>query len=181
MPDGPSACPQAITGFPPNADTTARLLILGSMPGERSLDAAQYYAHPRNSFWPILARIVGFDPLAPYDVRLKALRDAGIALWDVLQSCVRAGSLDAAIDSRSIQPNDFAGFFAAHPHIARVCFNGGTAERYFRTQVLPTLPALPIRYLRLPSTSPAHASLSFEQKLAGWQAAVGGIPATRSS
>jgi TDG/mug DNA glycosylase family protein len=164
--------PDPAKGFPPISLPDARLLILGSMPGQASLAARQYYAHPRNAFWPIMGRLLGFDPAAAYADRATALRAAGIALWDVVHSCARPGSLDASIDRDSARINDFAAFFAAHPGISQVFFNGATAESLFRKAVLPSL-AAPPDLLRLPSTSPAHAALSFERKLAAWQEAIG--------
>ena len=161
---------ERLTAFPPIAAPDARVLVLGSMPSQASLAAGQYYAHPRNAFWPIMGALLGFDPSLPYGRRAGLLAAAGIALWDVAKSCVRPGSLDAAI--RHVEANDFAGFFAAHPRIGCIFFNGATAERLFLRLALPALEApwrsLPRR--RLPSTSPAHAALSFEQKLAAWQA-----------
>lgn len=159
--------------FPPIAETTARVLVLGSMPGERSLQAQQYYAHPNNSFWKIMGALYGFDASAPYAQRERALTQAGVALWDVLQTCARKGSLDAAIQSDTVVANDFRAFFETHPHITRVCFNGAAAQQYYTRHVLPTLPPLPLRYVRLPSTSPAHASLRFADKLTAWQRALG--------
>ena len=141
------------------------------MPGMASLRAGQYYAHPRNQFWRILGELLGLDPGTPYDGRIGALAAADIALWDVLKSCTRIGSLDAAIENDSIVPNDFAKFFAHHPRVRRVYFNGSTAEQYFRRRVLPQLPPTGglLLYARLPSTSPAHATLSYEEKLAAWR------------
>ena len=162
----------AVRSFAPVADASARVLILGSMPGTRSLDAGQYYAHPRNAFWPIMASLLGFEATAPYPQRLDALRHAGIALWDVLQSCVRPGSLDAAIEPGSRVVHDFVAFFAAHPLIRQVCFNGVEAETSYRRYVLPQLSDDGLRYARLPSTSPAHAGLGFDQKRAIWRAAL---------
>ena len=157
-----------ITSFAPVAESPARMLILGSMPGAASLSAGQYYAHPRNAFWKIMGELVGFDAEAPYAQRLNALVAAGIALWDVVHSCQRQGSLDTAIESSSIKVNDFVEFFCRHPHIKVVCFNGAAAERCYRKHVLPQLQA-DFSYARLPSTSPAHAAVSFERKLASWR------------
>ena len=174
-----------VRSFAPVAQGNATRLILGSMPGVASLRAGQYYAHPRNLFWRILGELAGFDPGLPYADRIEALAASGIALWDVLKSCTRAGSLDAAIDKNSIVPNDFATFFARHPRVRRIYFNGTTAEQCYRRRVLPSLPADPRVYERLPSTSPAHAALSFEEKLAAWRVVTNGaarerLPVSRS-
>lgn len=157
-----------VVGFPPLARSDASLLILGSMPGQASLAAGQYYAHARNSFWPILGALLGFSPDAPYSERTEALLAARIAVWDVLHSCQRSGSLDADIDLSTAQPNDFRAFFLAHPAIKCIAFNGGLAERTFRRQVLPAMGSLTLELVKLPSTSPAHASLTFEQKRSAW-------------
>lgn len=160
-----------VTSFSPLSHPSARVLILGSMPGVASLNAQQYYAHPRNGFWPIMARIAGFDAADPYDARVVALTDAGIAVWDVLQSCVRSGSLDSAIQAGTRVPNDFASFFAQHPGIRLVCFNGAEAQQSFARHVLPTLRVEGVGFVRLPSTSPAHV-MALERKLAAWQEAL---------
>jgi double-stranded uracil-DNA glycosylase len=162
-----------IHGFPPIASRAARVLILGTMPSKASLRARQYYAHPQNAFWSILGATVGFDPKSPYDVRVAAVRSAGIAVWDVLRSCVRATSMDSAIEASSVVPNDFARFFEEHPRIGRICFNGAKAEALYARYVRPRLPADPaMQYLRLPSTSPANARRRFSEKLRAWQAIV---------
>jgi hypoxanthine-DNA glycosylase len=157
--------------FEPIADSNAEILILGSMPGQESLAASQYYANRRNAFWKIMGQLLGFDPDASYETRLHELKAGHIALWDVLQSCTRIGSLDARIDADSITVNDFQGFFRTHDKIRAVLFNGAKAESAYRQYVLPTVSTAPISYLRLPSTSPAHAALSYEQKLQAWRAA----------
>ena len=158
-----------VQSFPPIEDGGARLLILGSMPGKESLRAGQYYAHPRNAFWPIMGELAGADPVLPYPARVAALQAAGIALWDVLASCTRAGSLDSAINAASIVPNDFAAFFSAHPGITWVFFNGAMAEKVFHQRVRDSLEASALRYQRLPSTSPANAGMSYAQKLEVWR------------
>ena len=162
---------ERLQAFAPVASPGARLLILGSMPGAASLDAQQYYAHPRNAFWPIMGDLLGFDPALPYAMRLTALQSAGVALWDVLAACRRVGSLDAAIEADSVEANDFAGFLAGQPAIARIAFNGTAAETLFRRHVLPQLDARgrQIERIKLPSTSPAHAGLRCEEKLATWR------------
>ncbi|MGZ8181599.1 MAG: DNA-deoxyinosine glycosylase [Methylobacter sp.] len=158
--------------FEPIADCNAEILILGSMPGQESLAASQYYANRRNAFWKIMAELLQFDPGSSYEARLHELKTARIALWDVLQSCTRVGSLDAKIDAGSITVNDFQGFFRTHGKIRAVFFNGAKAESAYRQHVLPTVNTVPVSYMRLPSTSPAHASLSYEQKLQAWRAAL---------
>jgi len=158
-----------VFSFPPIASPNARVLILGSMPGLASLQAGQYYAHPRNQFWAILAALLGRESWQDYAEKRLALLDAHIALWDVLQSCRRPGSLDADIAKPSMVVNDFAGFLTEHPQIRHVFFNGTTAEQTFRRAVLPALSLTELRLQRLPSTSPAHAALNFQQKLQQWQ------------
>lgn len=154
--------------FPPVADAAACRLILGSMPGRASLQADRYYAHPRNAFWRIMGDLLGAGPDLPYGERLEKLQAAGIALWDVIAACRRDGSLDADIVGGSVAVNDFAAFFAAHPAISRVYFNGAAAEAAFRRRVLPGLAGMPLQLFRLPSTSPAHAARSYAEKLAAW-------------
>ncbi|WP_281984683.1 DNA-deoxyinosine glycosylase [Azonexus hydrophilus] len=159
-----------VCSFPPVAAPGARILILGSMPGRASLDAGRYYAHPHNAFWPIVGELFGFSPELPYPARLLALQAAGVALWDVIAACEREGSLDADIVAGSVRANDFPAFFAAHPGVRDVFFNGAAAEQAFRRHVLPALAATGLRLQRLPSTSPAHAALNRAAKLAAWSA-----------
>ncbi|MDP9199952.1 MAG: DNA-deoxyinosine glycosylase [Pseudomonadota bacterium] len=162
-----------IAGFPPVERPGARVLILGSMPGVASLEAGEYYAHPHNLFWPIMAELLGFDPTASYAKRTAALAAAGIALWDVVGSCVRPGSLDSAIDDDTLVANDFAAFLGQHRRIARVCFNGRKAESAWRRHVNPELPPTrKLDYRLLPSTSPAHAGMSYRRKLRVWRSAI---------
>jgi hypoxanthine-DNA glycosylase len=163
-----------VRSFAPIADAAARVLILGSMPGKASLAAGQYYAHPQNLFWRILGDVTGAAPASPYAARVRALKSRGIALWDVLESCAREGSLDSAIDDASICANDFARFFRAHPRIAHVYFNGAKAEACYRRHVLPALGDAPTpqSYRRLPSTSPANASMSRAHKQRVWRQAL---------
>ena len=162
-----------VHSFPPIASRTARVLILGTMPGKVSLRERQYYAHPQNGFWRIIGEILGFDPACPYEARVAAVQSASIAVWDVLKSCIRPSSLDSAIDAASAVPNDFATFLAEHPQIQRVCFNGATAQALFMKHVRPCLAThLDVEYVRLPSTSPANASLPFAEKARAWQAIV---------
>jgi hypoxanthine-DNA glycosylase len=160
-----------IKGFPPIGSTSARVLILGSMPGVKSLDAEQYYAHPRNAFWFIMEGLFGFNAEGPYEERLESLIENRIALWDVLQTCHRPGSLDTSIDEESIVVNDFASFLQRHPGIHAIFFNGGKAEQLYRKYIAPELPE-DMRDLfmqRLPSTSPANARLTLEEKTEQWR------------
>lgn len=161
-----------VRSFDPVALSDAEVLLLGSMPGEASLAAGRYYAHPRNAFWAIVDALFGLTPGATYEDRLAALASRRIALWDVLHSCDRDGSLDSAIDQATQQPNDFATFFREHRRIRRVCFNGAKAEHAYRRDVLAAGIGTHLEYVRLPSTSPANASWSFERKLAAWREAL---------
>lgn len=158
-----------VCSFPPVAPADAEILILGSMPGPLSLARQQYYAHPQNLFWPFMGEIFGAGPDKPYESRLELLQACGIALWDVLKECFRESALDADIVENSIIPNDFPAFFAEHPRIKRVFFNGSKAEQAFKRYVLPTLEVEGLELLRLPSTSPANASIKREKKLAEWR------------
>ncbi|MBM5810770.1 MAG: DNA-deoxyinosine glycosylase [Gammaproteobacteria bacterium] len=159
-----------LEGFPPIARRSASVLVLGSMPGAASLAAGEYYAHPRNQFWRITGTLCGFDAAAPYRRRVAGLRAADVALWDVIRCCVRRGSLDAAIEPASVRVNDFQAFLVAHPHIAQIFFNGSQAEQVWRRHVAPGLSLRrELRLRRLPSTSPAHAALSYSGKLRAWR------------
>lgn len=159
-----------VRGFPPIAHDSATVLILGSMPGRESLTRQQYYAHPRNAFWPIICALYDLAE-AGYEERVSELAENGVAVWDVLQACFRCGSLDSNIDDSTIVTNDFPSFFASHRKIARIFFNGAKAESVYRRYVLPQLESdlagLPL--MRLPSTSPAHAGMSLAQKTKAWK------------
>ena len=159
-----------VVGFAPLARPDARILILGSMPSRESLARQRYYAHPRNAFWPILCTLLDIRS-EKYAERTEAVMSRGVAVWDVLQACFRSGSLDADIDDSTIVTNDFGGFFREHAHIRHIFFNGAKAESVYRRQVLPglepTQAALPLS--RLPSTSPANAGMTREQKTEAWR------------
>lgn len=161
-----------LVGFPPLAGRDARVLILGSMPGAASLAVGRYYAHPRNGFWPIMDALLGLPARASYAQRSRALARAGIALWDVVHSCVRDGSLDTSIEHGSVRVNDFARFFATHAGVRLICFNGTTAERLYLRWVAPEAYAPQVPRVRLPSTSPAHAARSLQVKLQIWRHAL---------
>ncbi len=161
-----------VESFPASVNTRARVLILGSMPGVESLRRRQYYAHPRNAFWPIMGELVGAGRELAYSKRLAKLRRHGIALWDVAGRCFRPGSLDSRIDRESVVANDFHALFCHAPRIHSVFFNGKTAATLYDRLVEPYLPARlqALDYCVLPSTSPAHAAMTREQKLAAWRA-----------
>ena len=167
--------PATLQSFAPLLGERPQVLILGSMPGAASLAAGQYYAHPRNAFWPIMAELFGATLDLPYVERAARLMEAGVAVWDVLAECRRPGSLDANIEPDSLRANDIAGLIEANPSLTLIAFNGGTAERLFKRLALPQLRAAipdPPARLRLPSTSPAHAARNFADKLAAWRAAL---------
>ena len=178
--------------FAPLEGPRATVLILGSMPGVASLEAARYYAHPRNAFWPIVTALLDGEGvsagaasagrrgaarrLPDYAERVSRLTSRGIALWDVLAECVRPGSLDAAIRRESERPNDLAALCERHPELALIAFNGQTAAKLFERHAGATVRAHrpTIRYATLPSTSPAHASLTLAAKHERWRQALDG-------
>ena len=152
--------------FPPIIDRRTQILILGSFPGEASLAAQQYYAHPRNQFWRLLSAVLQTDLVAlPYEQRLQRLQSHHVGLWDVIAACERAGSLDSAI--RQAQANDFAALKDHCPHLRLVAFNGKTSGKQ-----AALFAAAGFQTLVLPSSSPAHAAMTFEQKLALWRGIV---------
>ncbi len=159
------------TSFSAIATTNAKILILGSMPGEESLKQQRYYAHPRNAFWYIMSHILSFDNNIPYDAKVDILKARNIALWDVLKCCNRSGSLDSSIQSSSIKINNFEEFFRHHPSIQCLFFNGTKAEHEYKKRVIPTLQNIqsPIKYHKFTSTSPAMAMRTKEEKLAEWK------------
>ena len=160
--------PETLIGLAPLAQPSARVLILGSMPGAESLARQQYYAHPRNLFWPLMAALTGLDASSAYLEKTQALTQSGIAIWDVIASCQRAGSLDSAI--RNEQVNDFAAFFKQQPELAAIAFNGAKAWQSFKRHVIATS-CVPdaVQLISMPSTSPAHAAMTYDEKLTHWQ------------
>jgi hypoxanthine-DNA glycosylase len=165
---GPAESMPRLLGLAPVVDRHTRLLVLGSFPSVASLAARQYYAHPRNHFWPLVSSLLGEDLLAlPYDERLERARRRGLGIWDVYAACRRDGSLDSAIEDA--QPNDLAALVARLPELRMIAHNGGESARAMRLTRALGVPAC-----RLPSTSPANASWSFERKLAAWREAFAG-------
>jgi TDG/mug DNA glycosylase family protein len=161
---------QRVCSFAPTGNGQARILILGSMPGELSLAANQYYAHPRNQFWPIMGELFGALPSLPYRERLARLEGARVSLWESLQSCVRSGSLDSNITEEI--PNDFHSFLKDHPCVTHIFFNGAKAEQSFKRHVLPGLGRPDLILQKLPSTSPAHAGMNPAAKIKIWKEAL---------
>jgi hypoxanthine-DNA glycosylase len=174
----PSGAPRGpLRGLPPIARSDAVALVLGSMPGTASLEAQRYYAHPYNAFWKVFGALVGASPELDYAQRTEALLRARIAVWDVVQSCERLGSLDSAIRRASVVPNDFDAFVAAHPQLRLVVCNGATARSFFARYVVPHASDA-VRALRVvlaPSTSPAHAAMTLPDKIAAWRQALAGV------
>lgn len=159
-------------GFPPVSSPSAKILILGSLPGRLSLEREEYYASPQNAFWKIMA---SYFPELPRDYppgKAAVLIVRGVALWDVLAAATRSGSLDADIADDAV-PNNFKAFFHIHSGIRVICFNGATAARLYKRHVLPTLTQgqRAIGQHTLPSTSPAHASITFSEKVESWSVA----------
>ena len=153
-----------LEGLAPVVDARTRVVVLGSFPGVASLRAQQYYGHPRNHFWPILGELWGIDlASATYAQRINAARARGLGLWDVYASCRREGSLDSAIEHAEL--NDLASLTRRAPALQAIAHNGGESARALRVTRALGLPVY-----RLPSTSPANASWSFERKLAAWRA-----------
>ncbi|MGD9945222.1 MAG: DNA-deoxyinosine glycosylase [Burkholderiaceae bacterium] len=160
------AAPPRLRGFPPVIAATSRLLVLGSFPGEASLAAGHYYAHPRNQFWPILSAVLD-QPLVdwPFERRYQAVLEAGLGIWDVYDACQREGSLDSRI--REAAANDFEVLAALAPHLKAVLFNGRAAGRYE-----PAFRARGYETRVLPSTSPAFAGMPASSKLQRWREAI---------
>ncbi|MBU6268682.1 MAG: DNA-deoxyinosine glycosylase [Sphingomonadales bacterium] len=152
-------------GLAPQAPPDTRVLVLGSLPGRASLRAAQYYAHPSNHFWRLMAAVIDHPdlPALPYPARLSMLNADRVGLWDTVASAVRPGSLDAAL--RDVAPRDLAAFTATLPHLRAVAFNGATAARLGRRQLAGSSLAL----IDLPSSSAAHAAMPYEAKLTRWR------------
>lgn len=158
----------AVQSFDVAIGKAPHLLILGSIPGIKSLQESAYYAHPRNTFWPIISQLYALDNNAPYAKKLAQLNESGVALWDVAQECVRPGSLDSNIKQSSVLANPIPALLTDYPSITAIAFNGQAAEKLFKRHHPKLLNNSNYQFYSLPSTSPAHASLTFEQKLTAW-------------
>lgn len=177
-------CSMLITSFPPIISRNSTVLILGSMPGQKSLLLQQYYAHPRNYFWRLMDDLVAVPAGAPYTERVERLKETGIALWDSLEYCERPrSSLDSRIVAETEVANDFPALFATNPAIHAICFNGKKSEQVFRKRVLPGIADSVLQRLdliSLPSTSPANAGFTYAQKLDRWRVIIDYLPGNRS-
>ena len=158
-------------GFPPSIDENCTILILGSMPGVTSLEKQQYYAHPQNRFWPLMAQLLEHSDSAPanYADRLQMLLRHHIALWDSIDTCDRDGSLDTAI--RNVAANDFTAFLQKYPMLHTICFNGAKSFQTFKRYNKQLLKNPAIRFLPMPSTSPANARWHMDMLKEAWQTA----------
>ena len=170
----PSQTKNWAEGFPAVEPRRARVLILGTLPSAESIRQGQYYAHPRNAFWPIMGELFGAGRELPYERRLRKLAARGVMLWDVLRAAHRPGSLDSAIHPRRREANAIPELLARHPELEAIVFNGDPAEALFRRHVAAACGAqlTGLKLARLPSTSPAHAARTYAQKLAAWRAAL---------
>jgi TDG/mug DNA glycosylase family protein len=158
-----------VQSFEPVVGRHPRIIILGSMPGIASLEAVQYYAHPRNAFWPIMGELFGIDHQLSYQERIQQVHELPVILWDTLKSCHRPGSLDSNISRDSAAANDIPALVERYPDIRAIAFNGATSEKFFRQLVMKQLANSDIKLIRLPSTSPANAGMNFAQKLEVWR------------
>jgi len=161
-----------IQSFTPVVGTKPTVLVLGSIPGVASLQAEQYYAHARNAFWPIMGAYSSFDHTLPYQQRLNELTSSGVALWDVLFRCERAGSLDSAIVKDSMEVNPIDHWLAQNSTVQLVLLNGGTAAKAFRKHFPALLHDHSLTVLSMPSTSPAYAAMALGEKIQHWHEAL---------
>ena len=160
-----------LTAFPPIIGLDPTVLVLGSMPSKRSLGEQEYYAHPQNSFWWIMSRLFCFDAGLRYQQKTELITISGVAIWDVLQHCEREGSLDASIKRESEVSNDFVEFLSRNQKIKHVIFNGQAAYAIFRRHHPELARSSELSTIVCPSTSPANAKMSKQDKLVSWQQA----------
>lgn len=168
--------------FPPLENENARVLVLGSMPSQKSLELQQYYGHPQNAFWKIMAALTGVAHDAPYQQRSEALIGMGVSVWDTIASCHRPGSMDADIDASTITVNEFSGFIQRHQNLKRVLFNGqASAKTFHRHLGASYLADRGLESVVMPSTSPAYASMSLDKKQMIWLNALSALKGKESS
>jgi double-stranded uracil-DNA glycosylase len=160
---------QIDVAFPPLESDNTRVLVLGSMPSQKSLELQQYYGHPQNAFWKIMATLTGVAHDADYGQRTVALMNKGVSVWDTIASCHRPGSMDADIDTSTVSVNDFCGFFERHPKLQILLFNGQASAKTFQTHLGKTfLLERGLASSVMPSTSPAYAAMSLAEKQSIW-------------
>ncbi len=165
-----------IGGLPPMVDSRSQILILGSFPSEQSLSRREYYANPRNHFWPMMEALFGIDRQLPYSQRVSGLLERCVALWDVIATCKRQRSADSTIEN--VETNPLTQLLRQHPRIGLVAFNGGKAATT-AARLAPELFELSgVSCERFPSTSPAHA-ISLERKLSSWSRIKGALEGLR--
>ena len=168
-----------VHSFEPIIGRDPRILILGSMPGLISLQAVEYYANPRNAFWKIIAELFELDIDCSYELRVQQISELPLVLWDTLRACHRQGSLDSSIRSQQIKANDIVGLLEQFSSLRAIVFNGAASEKYFNQLVKQDLPVdRELTLLRMPSTSPAHAGMKFEEKLMAWRCLLDFTPET---
>lgn len=166
----PEGCSTRVHSIGPIIGRNPRIIILGSMPGIISINAAQYYANPRNLFWAVLADLFAIDIDCDYDAKIRQMEQLPLILWDTLKACHREGSLDSKILTKDIEANDIAALLTRYPTVQAIAFNGGAAAKYFDRLIKPQLPLdLTIEFFKMPSTSPANAGMQREQKLVLWR------------
>ncbi len=159
-----------VHSFEPVIGCNPRILILGSMPGVVSLQAVQYYANPRNAFWPIMAALFNIDIDCDYQHRIEQISHLPLVLWDTIKACHREGSLDSNIQKHQLEANNIPSLLEQYSEIGLVACNGATSEKYFNQLVKPELSENQVVVVRrLPSTSPANATMTFSQKLSNWR------------
>lgn len=160
-------------GFPPIIGKKPKILILGSMPSQKSLEKQQYYGHPQNAFWKIMSQIFDFPLDLDYSKKTKLIEDKGVSIWDVVHSCTRPGSLDSSIKKDTVIENNIPDLVAQNPSIKIILCNGGTAHQLFQKHFKVWIKNNPnIEIIKMPSTSLAHASLNFKQKYEIWLKAI---------
>ena len=159
-----------VHSFEPIIGRDPRIIILGSMPGVVSLEAAEYYANPRNAFWSIMAELFNINKEGDYQTRVQQVSESPLILWDTLKACHRPGSLDSNIQKHQIEANDIVGLVNRYAGIRAIACNGAASEKYFRQLVVDSMsPDREIDLIKMPSTSPANASWTYERKLAAWR------------
>ncbi len=162
--------PQSVNSFEPIIGSNPKVLILGSMPGVVSLQTQQYYANPRNAFWPIMSELFAVEWSEDYQQRVLQIKQLPVIIWDTLKTCRRQGSLDSSIDNELLQVNEILPMLEQFSRLKLIAFNGMASEKYFNQYIdRRSIKSLQVECIRLPSTSPAHARMSVKQKFEDWK------------